>query len=670
MVVWRVVLFLFAVLDDRYRLPHSGPTAKHAMRFVLFFFPFALAGLIAAVQLLPTFELSRFSMRSGGLPWREAISFSIRPWELPLVLLPPYLITLLLPEGVAYLGVVGLFLAGWGAWLALKRRSRYEIALVVLCAVGVFLALGGYNPLYLGAVRLGVPGLVHFRAPARYLSLYILAGAMLAGLAFSNLGRRNVARSMVRVFCVVLCLLVVIELLVSAEYLPHADATVLRAYTDLRPATAHLVAAARSGAALHPPGRLLSISKTLFDAGDEVEMEAVYGDGLSVDALWAYKVAAKHREVLAPNFPLAFEVPAVDGYDGGLLPTQAYVAFSQLLLSGGTLDGRLRENLTSVPEERWLSLLDVRFLMTDKTGDTWVDDVFYDRQFQPNLAPDEAFSLAWLPQDFKANALGLLYEGGGEVELAFGNGDNATVSLPVTVGESTPYRVRWPAAETLTRITLRALDPGLTLTGASLIDERATSFYPLVLSGRFRLVHSGDVKIYEDLYPIPRVFLVDRSACVSSDVAALEMMRDPVFDPASQVVLQMCGEERVTGPGDFSGEHLTTHSTPVRFIYYSDTRIVVDVAAETTGVLVLADAWYPGWRATVTPLDTADDSVREPVVVPVLRADLLFRAVGIAPGQWRVTFEYRPALVYVGGVISLLGCASFGGYSVLRKRVA
>ena len=52
----------------------------------------------------------------------------------------------------------------------------------------------------------------------------------------------------------------------------------------------------------------------------------------------------------------------------------------------------------------------------------------------------------------------------------------------------------------------------LIVRGLSLIDERTSSFQALVLSdqGRFRLVHSGDVKIYENLDTLGRAFLSAR----------------------------------------------------------------------------------------------------------------------------------------------------------------
>ena len=645
-------------------------TKFYVLRLILYFLPFAIAGLIAAAQLLPTVELSRYSMRSGGLPWREAVSFSVRPWELVRALVPPYVTPLLLPEAVAYIGLAGMVLAAWGAWGALRARNLYSLALILLGGVGVFCALGGYNPLYLAAVRLGVPGFVHFRAPVRFLALYVLAAALLAGMGFESLFvttetqriqrnlNKNLRVSVVKLAPLILTGLICAELLWAAEQMPHAGATTPRAYTDLRPATAHLVAAASTSIAQgEPPGRFLSITPTLFEAGDEADIEAVYGVALSPDALWAYQVAVKQREVLAPNLPLAFQVPAVDGYDGGLLPLRHYVAFSQLFLPEGTLDGRLRENLTAIPEGRWLSLLGVRFLMTDKTGDVWVNGVFYDRQFRPHLEAGETLSLAWLPADFEVNALGWLYTGAGEAQVTFADG--AIRTFPLLAQETADVAYHLPLLEvtTLTALTVRAAPGGLTLTGASLIDGRTGAFYPLVLSEYFRLVHSGDVKIYENLRVLPRAFLVEDVQCVASDDAALAVMRDAAFAPLARAVVMDC-----KGPVEKTPPDAQPGSATV--VEYAAGRVVVDVTTDAPALVILTDAWYPGWQATVQPLDY---KTGKGVRAEVLRTDMLFQGVMVESGVWRVTFVYRSTWLAVGIGLSILGVLILGVYSVDRS---
>ncbi len=647
LMVWRGG---WAALGERSGESRWRHVQRAATGTVFSLLPFALAGLVAAAQLLPTFRLSRWSVRSGGLPWREAVSFSLRPWDLHRALLPPYLLPPLLPEGVAYVGLVGLVLAGWGAWQALRRRDHAGLALVLLGGTGLFLALGAYNPLYLGAVRLGTPGLVHFRAPARFLALYVLAASLLAGRALSPTVSRPGRRSPVLV--TLAGIFVIVELVVAAERLPHADATALRAYTDLRPATAHLVSATQAAeAAGEVPGRFLSISQTRFDPGDEPEIEATYGGVLSPDAVWAFLVAAKQREVLTPNLSMVFAVPAVDGYDGGLLPTRPYVAFSRLLLPEGTLDGRLRENLGDVPEGRWLSLLGVRYLLTDKTGDAWHDDVFYDHQFRPALAPGETLTLGWLPEKFEGTTLALIYAGSGDVEVVTPAGVQR-FALPEAGGEEV-RRLAWGEPAAPRSVTIRATT-ALSLSGASLIDERTGAFYPLALSDRFRLAHSGDVKIYENLQPLPRAFVVHDYLCADGAEDALAALRAPSFDPARHVVLMECGGLPEPAKG-------TAPHHDVAIVAYAPTRVVVEGTSGAPGLLVLTDGWYPGWEALVeTPGQLAQGSVP-------LHADLLFRAVPVPAGTWRVTFTYRASLVAQGMALSVVGLLAWLVYT--RSRV-
>ncbi len=683
-------LAIWHLVRSRWGTGASLQIGRWFLGFVVRMTPFALAGLIAAVQLLPTLTLARLSGRGGGLDWREAVSFSLPPWELAKVVLPPYITPPLLPEGVAYLGVPGLLLAALGGWRSLRAltpsrsggtsRTRSgegpaRGVWLVVAAIGFLLALGGYDPLYLAAVRLGVPGLVHFRAPARFLALYVLAGSVLAGIGLEWLstlsfpaGRGAHATSVSRRFVTLLAIAVVgVELMVSGRYLPHGRATTPQAYTDLRPATADLVAATRADSdAGTVPGRFLSISQTLFEVGDKAEIETAYAGALDSEALMSYLVATKEREVLAPNLPLAFEVPAVDGYDGGLLPLRSYTAFSKLVLPEGTIDGRLRENLADIPEARWLELMGAQYLLTDKTTDVWIDDILYDRQFHPTLEPGQTLDVAWLPEDFPANALGLLYTGGGgEVDLRLVDGRALSLQLSPSDDPHEVRWIRWDDAVPLRSLSIIASSASagpLALGGASLADSRTGAFYPVVLSDVYRLVHSGDVKIYEALTPPARAFLAHRSCTVPTEDNVLSLMRGPEYDPSQVVALigtPFPGEtcDLASGPSTVVGESVSV-------IRYDATEVTIDVVAKTSGYLVLTDTWYPGWTATREPLSTVASA--EPVEIS--QADVLFRAVRIDPGTWRVTFSYRPVSHIIGAAISFAGLVTLALYTLSATR--
>jgi hypothetical protein len=208
-------------------------------------------------------------------------------------------------------------------------------------------------------------------------------------------------------------------------------------------------------------------------------------------------------------------------------------------------------------------------------------------------------------------------------------------------------RLRFDGPRTVTSIVVRPLlqQGQLVMRGASLIDERTGGFQSLVISGRgrFRLVHSGDVKIYENLDVLPRAFVVPSARAFADDATALAAMKDTTFDPAKVVVLNGTPapaqqDDTPGAPGEAS------------IVQYEPERVVVETNSTGAGWLVLTDAWYPGWRAHVDS-QPAD----------LMRADMLFRAVPVPAGRHRVEFIYDPTSFRIGagiGVAALIGCVA------------
>ncbi len=674
-----------------------------ARRMAMLVIVAGMGAALAAVQLIPTWELARLSVRAGGLPFKERVSFSLSPFYLARALLPRFAETIP-PEHIEHVAYVGIAALALAAVAITKPNSQLPIPKfpksLTLIFVGLFLSLGRYNPFYLLLARY-VPGFAHFRAPARWLTLYVLGMSALAGIGADALLRRRARlgrRAILTLAAALLLLagwavvgvrlgeggrvgwptvagwglvgistlaalaltaraprwaatgllaLLIAELFAAGRSLPYGRATAPQSFTSLRPAIAHLLVDERT-----PPARFLSMSDITFDPGDMPEIEIIYGPQLSDDALYDYIVAAKQKEVLGPNLPLAFGVPSVDGYGGGVLPLARYVALQRLFLPEDevSIDGRLRENLTAIPAGRWLNLFDVGHVITDKLHDAWLDGVFYDLQFGARLAEGEAVKAAHIPQ-FEATSLGLvahLSEGAalpddgvaGLVEIGFGEGDTRIFELRP---RDSVTRLRWPEAGIPTTIVVRATLPQgkLIVRGASLIDERTGGFQSLVLSdqGRFRLAHSGDVKIYENLDVLGRAFIVHSAVTAADDEDALTLMREPAFDPATTVVLAR-GDALSWSP---------TRPSSARITHYAPERIEIELETSAPGYLVLADAWYPGWQATM-------DGER----APIQRADLLFRAVAVTAGQHHIIFTFRPASVWAGMSISMAALVGLG----------
>ncbi|MBL8163834.1 MAG: YfhO family protein, partial [Anaerolineae bacterium] len=399
-----------------------------------------LAALLAAPQLLPTLELVASSNRSGGLTPQQAMAFSFNPFLIGRGLLPSYE-GLVFGEYVAYVGVIALALAVIGAF---SRPLRWPWLL--LLALAFALALGLYNPLYWPLTNL--PGFSFFRVPARWLALLALATALLAGcglqallndrprlrlllpilvlvgslVAASFLSDRMavdvigpalptgvtllgwgaalvVALALIwlRHSAMLLVVAVIAELFLAAQIMPHNQVVPPDVYSAPRFTISQLRAYTADQT---PPGRFLSITPLEFDPGDVAALQARYA-GLNMSELGTRiaLVATKMREVIAPNLALVWGLPTIDGFDGGLLPSDAYSAFTSLLLPPGvepTTDGRLREMLAlpecrgaCIPEQRWLDLSNTRYLIVDKVGDIWHEDVAYDATFAQKLAAGE-----------------------------------------------------------------------------------------------------------------------------------------------------------------------------------------------------------------------------------------------------------------------------------------
>jgi hypothetical protein len=328
-----------------------------------------------------------------------------------------------------------------------------------------------------------------------------------------------------------------------------------------------------------------------------------------------------------------------------------------------------------VPDGRWLNLFNVRFVITDKVGDAWFDDIFYDLQMGGTFGPGEEASVGHVPP-MSSTSLGVVYQADeaaagtplADVLISFADGSG--VSLPLVAAGNGPgdrvARLQWERVATPSEVTVRGKwESGqVTVRGLSLIDERTNVFWPLVISdrGHYRVVHSGDVKIYENLDVLPRASFVPQAIAAPDDAAALALMRDIAFDPTRAVVLD--GNEAVdqglSAAADISRANLQFEAdlkpAQAEVLAYEPERIVATVTAPSMGWLLLTDAWYPGWEATVDEKPT-----------PIERANVLFRAVPVPKGEHRVEFHYRPAAFRSGLAISLcawvllaLGAAWFG----------
>jgi hypothetical protein len=162
---------------------------------------------------------------------------------------------------------------------------------------------------------------------------------------------------------------------------------------------------------------------------------------------------------------------------------------------------------------------------------------------------------------------------------------------------------------------------------------------PAALAADGIVLHDGpDGVVVERPSALPRAFVaygwrrsrgLDESVAGMTSATAEELRDRPVIETAAD-------PPPATPPP----------ATPARITHDGDTEVTVAVGARAPGRLVLLDAHYPGWKATVDGRDAAIEP-----------ADGAFRSVAVPAGAHTVRFAYRPASVWIGIALSLAALA-------------
>ncbi|MBI2363454.1 MAG: YfhO family protein [Deltaproteobacteria bacterium] len=149
---------------------------------------------------------------------------------------------------------------------------------------------------------------------------------------------------------------------------------------------------------------------------------------------------------------------------------------------------------------------------------------------------------------------------------------------------------------------------------------------------------------------VPRVYVVNKVTVETFPAKILRRLAMDGFDPRTEVILDQT-------PSIPPQEALQASAKIAR---YTNARVTIRASLDASGILVLADSFYPGWSAYV-------DGKR----AGILRANLFFRAVALPAGEHTVEFRYEPMSFKIGLVLSvttIFALIATTVICVLRKR--
>lgn len=148
----------------------------------------------------------------------------------------------------------------------------------------------------------------------------------------------------------------------------------------------------------------------------------------------------------------------------------------------------------------------------------------------------------------------------------------------------------------------------------------------------------GGITVYENKCELPRAWVIHNAKVAEDWARAEQLLKKNCFNRTPSLqgeLIYVMGDEAREVRSNLGGRR------PAEITGYGPNEIRVSVNAADEGYLVLSEVFAPGWRTWVDGNET-----------PIVRADILFRAVFITAGEHTVRLAYDPLSYRIGALVS------------------
>jgi hypothetical protein len=161
-------------------------------------------------------------------------------------------------------------------------------------------------------------------------------------------------------------------------------------------------------------------------------------------------------------------------------------------------------------------------------------------------------------------------------------------------------------------------------------------------------VDSGALWIYNNPWVSHRAYLAHDAEVLPDDTMILRRMsNDSAPWPAAYFTPKENARQLHTSSK--SGD-------TVRIIHSSENEIEMTANNHDSSYLILTDTYYPGWEATVDGMET-----------PILCCNYAMRAIILAPGEHKISFEFKPGSFGIGAWISISSLLVILGLCIMKR---
>jgi hypothetical protein len=169
------------------------------------------------------------------------------------------------------------------------------------------------------------------------------------------------------------------------------------------------------------------------------------------------------------------------------------------------------------------------------------------------------------------------------------------------------------------------------------------SWYPGVKYKLIREDLNRGYRLYENQSPLPRFFLVWSVTILPDREAVRQVILNRTADLSQTILLNSQTDLPFNAPDPDCQENFFPEVITKK---YALNEIILETTASCAAYLSTSEVMYPGWRAQIDGTN-----------VPVLTANLAFRALAVPAGKHEIRFKFIPASLFSGGLVSFLALA-------------
>ncbi len=650
--VWR-----FAPLLLQGRRDHNRQLIKLVLQTAVLLFGIGIG--LSLIQVLPAFNYLRQGHRQA-FTFNQSLSLGLKEWAV-VALVPDFFGSPIhknwwggtnYNEIALYLGVLPLFFI---AIAILLRRTAVTKFYMVWGGLGLLWALGtpAYGMLFVLPVFNGL-------WPSRAITIVVFCGAVLAAFGVDSLLQPTINKKAMR-SGVILTAVFLITLLAAYLWFYRPD------LGDLQPdllffALSLLIAIAllmtRAGGRLDArPFALLVVlwlAVDLFWTGWDYNTIGDIADlyPQTETAIFLQSDAEPSRittlpvgVAYPPNTFLPDRLQAINGYEPAIL--QSWVNYISAAEGGEAVYYERKLMPLKGLDSPLLDAINLKYVVTIAD---WYQEV-------STAGPEQEPGDEWMSLESGAVSFPITMPEAGlhriDLPLRAGDGAAGTITMRVftTDGQQELAHASWDIAEPPDdgwvsfffgafpsdwgrdfSISLAYDGEEDLAVGAS---EQGPAFRTFYLP-RPQLAHEDNAaRVYLNDGYFPRAYLVPRAVAARDGAEALALV-EQAAGQLDQVVILETGDDWL--PPEEAGTGVT--GTAAITTYETD-RVILEANLETAAFLVLADTFYPGWRATIDGEPTA-----------IYRANSVVRAVALPAGRHTITFTFLPIDFLIGSAVS------------------